>query len=239
VDSTYARAYRRLYLRHWWWRARQHVILDALREMQLGERPWILDVGCGDGLFFDQLSDFGEVEGVEIDAARVAQSRWRSRIHVCPFGEAFRPGRQYAVVLMLDVLEHLDDPEAALRHALDLLAPDGSLLITVPAFRVLWTTHDRLNHHHTRYTQRSLRGLITDAGGDVRRMRYLFHWLFPAKLAVRLKEAMVPTEPASPKLPSGPINTALYGITRCEQALLRRVPVPFGGSLLAIARPVS
>src|SRR5436190_189838 len=72
VDATYAQEYRELYERHWWWRARERFILDELARL----RPaagWgaILDVGCGDALFFDALSRFGDVEGVEPDASLV------------------------------------------------------------------------------------------------------------------------------------------------------------------------
>lgn len=64
-------------------------------------------------------------------------------------------GKDYSLILMLDVLEHLEDPVGALQHAVDLLTPEGTLLITVPAFMALWTNHDVLNHHLTRYTKRS------------------------------------------------------------------------------------
>src|SRR2546426_4518668 len=52
--------------RHWWWRARERLILDVLRRLRPGA-GWsaILDVGCGDGLFFERLAEFGPVEGVE------------------------------------------------------------------------------------------------------------------------------------------------------------------------------
>jgi len=59
MDVAYARRYRELYERHWWWRAREHVILDTLRRIEPpGGFPSILDIGCGDGLFFDRLVDY-------------------------------------------------------------------------------------------------------------------------------------------------------------------------------------
>jgi hypothetical protein len=68
-------------------------------------------------------------------------------------------------------------------------------------------------------------------------MRYLFHWTFPAKLAVRLKEAMIGGEVGLPVMPPRAVNSALSAVTRMEEAILGRLPVPFGSSLLAVGRP--
>ena len=237
MDSSYALEYRRLHEQHWWWRARQQEVLATLDELHRNRQlanTRILDIGCGDGLLFDELAEYGEVEGIEIDGSIVSKTNpWRDHITIGPFDERFQPANPFDTILMLDVLEHLPDPRAAVRHALQLVTPDGSLLVTVPAFRQLWTTHDDLNHHFTRYTRETFRELVAGLG-TIHSMRYFFHWLFPAKLAVRAKEKLLPTKPQSPRVPPALANRALYGLTRLEQSLLRRIPVPFGGSLLAI-----
>jgi SAM-dependent methyltransferase len=175
------------------------------------------------------------VEGVEPAADLVSpDGPHRARIHVAPFDTSFDPGRRYSLVVMLDVLEHLPDPAASLRHALTLLEPDGVFLATVPAFMALWTRHDDLNHHHTRYDKASFARLADEAGLRVDDLRYFFHWTAVGKVATRLKESLVPGEPASPALPPAPVNHALYAISRLEQRLLGAAPVPFGSSLLAV-----
>lgn len=236
MDDAYGQAYRELYRKHWWWRAREEMIAGVLNRLQPDAR-WgsVLDVGCGDGLFFDRLSSMGEVEGVEPDAALVSEDGpWRSRIHVRPFDRGFRPGRRYGLILMLDVLEHMDDPVAALRHARELLAPGGRLVVTVPAFRLLWTRHDEINHHVTRYTRTALVRQAHEAGLEVASARYFFHWLFPAKLAVRAKERLLSAGDALPTVPPPWINAAAYGLSRLEQAVVMPLRLPFGTSLLAV-----
>jgi len=238
VDPAYGSHYAELYRRHWWWRTREAAILAELRRL----RPpppsgWrrILDVGCGDGLFFDRLSAFGEVEGVEPDASLLSPAGpWRRAIHVVPFDEGFRPGHRFDAILMLDVLEHMERPAAALRHALSLLAPNGVVVITVPAFQWLWTRFDELNRHIQRYDRRSFRRLVDDAGGGLRilRERYLFQWLVAAKLAVRGWEALRPGAPAPPSIPPAPINGVLAAVSRWELALARRVSFPVGSTLM-------
>jgi 2-polyprenyl-3-methyl-5-hydroxy-6-metoxy-1,4-benzoquinol methylase len=237
MQADYAAGYRELYERHWWWRARERRILRELSRLKL--RPGqesILDVGCGDGLFFDRLAAFGHVQGVEADASLVnPNGRWRDRIYVGPFDERFQPGRRFSLILMLDVLEHLADPVGALVHVARLLADEGKLVLTVPAFNALWTTHDDLNHHYTRYTKGPLRQVTEAAGLRVVRMQYLFQWTCPMKLAVRAKEQLIRTEPAPPQLPPPRVNQALFGLTLFEQAVTDRLPIPFGSSLLMVA----
>ncbi len=241
MDTEYGARYRDLYTRHWWWRARERVILDAL----IAHRParglrTVLDVGCGDGLFFDALGAIDGVElveGVEPAAPLVSPGGpHRAQIHIAPFDARFEPGRRYSAVLMLDVLEHLAEPEATLRRAVALLEPGGVFLATVPAFMALWTRHDDLNHHRTRYTKRSFGALAAAADMRVDEARYFFRWTVAAKLATRLAEALVPGAPAAPTLPSAPLNRALYALSRMEERLIGGLPIPFGTSLMVVGR---
>jgi 2-polyprenyl-3-methyl-5-hydroxy-6-metoxy-1,4-benzoquinol methylase len=238
VDPAYGAKYAELHARHWWWRARERVVV---REMERLRPPdgWrrALDVGCGDGLFFEMLERFAdEVEGVEPDAALVSRERRaEGRIQVRPFDREFRPGHSYDLMLFLDVLEHIPDAEAAVEHACTLLAPGGVVLATVPAFRHLWTAHDDLNHHVTRYTRTGVERLLSRSL-TVERSRYFFRWMYPAKLAQRVRESVWKREPAPPAIPPAPLNGFLYGLSRVEEMLLARVPVPLGSSVLTVAR---
>jgi SAM-dependent methyltransferase len=238
MDDRYAAAYRTLYQTHWWWRAREAAVLrEVHRLLPVGSSYNILDVGCGDGLLFDKLEPFGRVEGVELDPLTLSsEGPWRDRIHLGAFDETFQPAHRYDLILMLDVLEHLPDPAATLRHAKTLLADGGHVLVTVPAFRALWTSHDDLNHHVTRYTKTSFALLACSSSMHFERMRYLFQWTFPAKLAVRLKELLLGAQPAPPSVPPTWINSFLAAATRCEAATIGRLGLPFGSSLLAVGR---
>src|SRR5438045_7619127 len=123
VRADYGNAYRELYERHWWWRAREKMLLDILRTNQpVGGWRRILDVGCGDGLFFDRLLEFGDVQGVEPSGCLVNDlGKHRSRIHVGTFDAGLRLEQPFSLILMLDVLEHMPEPVRAIRYALHLL----------------------------------------------------------------------------------------------------------------------
>lgn len=113
--------------------------------------------------------------GTELAADVISPDNpFRDSIHIGPFDETFRPGKQYSLVLMLDVLEHLAEPVEALRNAISHLRPNGSLLITVPAFLSLWTSHDELNYHFMRYTKASFNQVAEKAGLKTAESRYLF-----------------------------------------------------------------
>jgi SAM-dependent methyltransferase len=239
VRDDYAAAYRALYQRHWWWQAREAVLVGEIG----GNAPaggWgrILDVGCGDALFFDELERFGDVWGVESDASLVSEAGpYRSRVHIGGFDASFAAREPFGLVLMLDVLEHMHDPVAALRRVRELLEPSGALLVTVPAFPMAWTRHDDINEHVVRYTRRSLVEVLRAAELDLRSSRYLFHWLFPVKLAVRAVEAMRPGQPAPASIPPRWLNRALWAVSRAEERLLGWTRLPFGTSLLAWCVP--
>lgn len=235
MDASYTKAYADLYRRHWWWRVREAILLERIRDL-LGNRAHearILDVGCGAGLFFDALEQFGRVEGIESDPVAVAQSgRWRSRIHTGVV-ETFTSDKPFDVILALDVVEHIRTPAVMLRHAARLLAADGRMVITTPAFNWLWTSHDRLNHHVKRYTAVEMRALIREAGLDPIDTRYLFQSLVVPKLLVRTMEALRPAPPALPKIPPASLNHALETWFRTEHAIAGWLP--FGSSVMSIA----
>ncbi len=236
MDSDYAAIYPELYKRHWWWRVREGILLQRLAPLfaELGHPARILDVGCGAGLFFDALERFGRVEGIESDPIALERAgRWRGRIHLGELNDTFRPMESYDVILMLDVLEHLDYPEQLLRYAKALLKPGGRVVITVPAFNWLWTNHDDLNHHVCRYTRAQMRNTVHAAGFTVIDSAYLFQSLVGPKLLVRLKEALISSVAGPPRIPGRILNAALTAWLRAEYAVASRLPV--GTSLLMVA----
>jgi trans-aconitate methyltransferase len=235
VKQAYADAYRDLYHRHWWWRAREAVLLREIVQ-RTPAAGWgrILDVGCGDALFFDQLMRIGDVWGVESDASLVRENGpYRTRVHVGRFDSSFVPPQPFRLILMLDVLEHVQDPVAMLTRVRELLEPGGSLLLTVPAFQSAWTRHDDINEHVVRYTRGRLEPMVRAAGLTLASSRYLFHWLFPVKLAVRGWEALRSGEPAPASIPPAWLNATLRAACVMEARLLGWARLPLGTSLLA------
>lgn len=240
MDAEYGSLYRELYDRHWWWRARERIVLRELRALNsAGAWGSILDVGCGDGLFFPKLAELGRVEGIEPDGRLVSQaSRQRWDIHIRPFDTSFLPERRFDLILFLDVLEHMEDPVAALTHALALLSPGGTIFVTVPAFPMLWTSHDEANQHFVRYTKTSFAKVAGAAGMQLLRSRYFYHWMFGPKLLLRGWERAT-SRTGNPRMPGIPPALAcrlLEGFSVAESTVLRPLRLPFGSSLLVVGK---
>jgi SAM-dependent methyltransferase len=239
MDAEYAAAYAELYRNHWWWRAREEILLRKIRRVLFGASPArILDVGCGAALFFDALQQSGHVEGIESDRAAVEGSgKWRSRIVVGELDDSYKPEAPFDLILLLDLLEHVHNPDQVLRRAAEIVKSSGHILITVPAFTWLWTAHDDMNHHLRRYTAREMRSAIVRAGLITVETGYMFQSLVVTKLLVRAREALTSRSPRVPGIPPPLLNSAVHAWFRAEYSLAGWLP--FGGSLLAIAAPSS
>lgn len=234
MDRAYAAVYRNLYQRHWWWRARERYLLERLEQQHReGSSPSILDVGCGDALFFDRLDRFGDVHGIEPDESLLSDGPWRSRIHLGTLDAQYSAGHKYEWILMFDVLEHVEEYHAFLTAAREALVPQGQLFVTVPALPALWTSHDNLNQHYRRYTRRTLSRALTAAGLKPVEMEYFFHWIVPLKLLTRLREKLRRPTPTPETVPPEPLNGVAYAISRLEQRVPGMALLPFGTSLFA------
>ncbi len=239
MEASYGAQYARLYREHWWWRAREAIVLSLLRSLRPRPGSAILDVGCGDALSFPALSEFGTVRGIEVDENLLDPSGpFRERISTRPLGDPIYddPSWRFDLITALDVIEHIDDDRAAISSMAAMLRPGGLLVVTVPAFELLWDYHDEINHHHRRYTARRLRIALEGQGLELLQVRYLFRALFIPKLLVRLANAKRSRKVAQHGIPAPAINTALQRLCMLEDRLLRRLPVPFGTSLMGVSR---
>jgi 2-polyprenyl-3-methyl-5-hydroxy-6-metoxy-1,4-benzoquinol methylase len=239
LQGTYAAEYARLYNGHWWWRSREAILLDLLRGLRLRPGLDVLDVGCGDGLFFPELERFGRVRGIEVDETLLSpEGPYRDRISIKLLGDPCYQGDdwQFDLITALDVIEHIEDDGSAVAEMLKMLRPGGVMVITVPAFQALWDHHDEVNLHYRRYTAASLRTVLEGQGAEVLQLRYLYRGLFPPKyLVARLNRGRT-KKVEQHAIPSPTVNRLMARLCLLEDRLLRRVPIPFGTSVLAVAR---
>ena len=121
-----------------------------------------------------------------------------------------------------------------------MVAPGGSLLVTVPAYQWLWSGHDEINHHHRRYTRRSLQRVAEQAGWEQMRTTYFNSLLLPVAILLRALDRLnTKTTESSLDLwvPPGPLNWLLERPLALEAALIGRGGrIPAGLSLLAVFR---
>jgi SAM-dependent methyltransferase len=226
--------------RHWWFVSRQRIILDLLtRQLKLSAHARILDVGCGTGAVLADLSKRYEAYGTDTSELAVEYCRKRglANVYRCELEGFPLEQLRFDLVTLLDVIEHVDDDVRMLRGASDRLAPGGRILVTVPAYQFLWGPHDVANHHKRRYTRDSLKRTMQSSGLTIEKISYMNFLLFPVALVQRLLVARRPGDNGNMlHMPAKPLNTVLTFVFAFERQLLRMMSLPYGLSLLAIAR---
>ena len=223
---------------HWWYVARRRILADLIaREVALPKDARILEIGCGTGHNFEMLRDFGRLDAVEVDgeARALASSRLGHAVSAAPLpaldGIA---DAGYDLIALLDVLEHVDEDQAALESIARKLAPRGRILVTVPAYQWMWSAHDVAHHHKRRYSKRGLRRVAEAAGLKVQRIGYFNSLLFPIAAIVRLAGKAVGRESSDDKVPPAPLNSLFKAIFGLERHLVGRITLPAGVSLFAL-----
>lgn len=226
---------------HWWFVARRRILARVIaRHVQPSAELRILEAGCGTGGNLPMLRKFGQVSAFEMDAGARHLARKRSGVEV-------RDGRlpdrvpftaeSFDLVALLDVLEHVEDDVGGLAAAARMLAPGGRLLLTVPAYQFLWSQHDELHHHKRRYDRRNLLRTLKAAGLEPLHVSYFNTLLFPLVAGVRLSDKLLGARGAADDaLPPGVLNRLLTTVFGLERYLVDRWPLPFGVSLLLVAR---
>ena len=229
----------------WWFRGRREVLFGYLRQRKIPSLPLIwLDAGCGTGFNVKTFSRFGDVVGCDfsVDALRFCRQRGlrniaRADVRQLPFSDS-----SFDAVSFLDVLYHkaIRDDVAVLKEANRALKPGGLLLIADSAFACLRGRHDLAVHGRERYRKKTLVPRLESAGFDVLRTGYFNFFLFPVLFLVRLAERMRSAgrgAAESDLVPVGPfVNGLLFGILKFEAFLSRRLNLPWGSSIVCLAR---
>jgi hypothetical protein len=189
-------------VRHPWETARLHVI-ERLISRYAAPPPGsaIVDIGCGDAFIALSLADrYPSCAVIGIDSeftdaalARLNGSRPRQDVVFFRSLDDAPKAEPAALVLLMDVLEHVDNDRTLLREVAfgGLLSASTRVLVTVPAYQWLWSGHDVFLRHHRRYSRRALAARLTDAGLRVEQSGYFFSSLIPVRLLKVLKESLV------------------------------------------------
>src|SRR2546421_7515629 len=231
--------------KHWWYVGRRRIIesfvqhiCDEIRKEGKGESR-ILDIGCGTGGNLESLTKFGKAEGVDISREALDFCRARGLENVkegaaetLPFAD-----ESFDLVTGLDVVEHLDDDVAGLREMRRVLRSGGRCLLFIPAFMFLWGVQDAVSHHRRRYALTELKAKVAQAGFTIERASYANITFFGPILLGRLLMRATGLQPASENIVNiGILNGLLGRIFGAESWWLRRMNLPFGVSIICVAR---
>jgi len=233
--------------KHGWYIGRRRIIesfvkrsCDEIRSEGTAE-VCILDIGCGTGGNLESISKFGKAEGVDISSEAVDFCRARGFNNVREGAAETLPyaSESFDLVTGLDVVEHLDDDVAGLREMRRVLRPGGRMLLFVPAFMFLWGVQDDVSHHRRRYAMSELMKKLQQADMKVERASYANIAFFGPILLGRLFMRLTGIRPASENnINIGAFNGLFGGIFGAESWWLNKFSLPFGVSILCVAKRI-
>lgn len=229
---------------HWLMKVRRAIVKDALIH-SIDRKPKtvkVLDFGCGSGIFVQELAEARyHSYGVDIseEAIKFGKLQGRKNLEVLDSHKVNFPDNTFDAVVTLDVLEHLEDEEWALKEMERILKPGGVLIVMVPAYMFLWGVQDEVAHHYRRYTRSHLLKKIQEATAlHTVRASYFNTFLFPPIAFVRLLSRLLKLKKRHSDfdLNNAFLNKIFFSVFNAERKVLKRVSFPFGVSVLAVLK---
>jgi SAM-dependent methyltransferase len=249
TDSFNPEAFESLYemeQRHFWHVGRKGIILQVLQQnISDLKNIYMLEIGCGNGnilahLKQNEINIAGSdifLEGLVFCRKRVsAVDLYQINILSMPFH------RTFDVIGAFDVLEHIDNDTKALSEISGALKTGGSLLLTVPAYKFLWSYFDERSRHQRRYSKQELVYKLEEAGFRVVKVSYYMFFLFPVfavsrilnNLFINSKYKREHNENLVEVKTIPIINDIFLALLRIEEFIIKYTNLPFGASLLAL-----
>ena len=206
-----------------------------------------LDIGCGTGNFIQQIAKNKnmEITGSEIYLKGLAYAKQNlPGVDFVQFDVTQgKIGEQFHIITAFDVLEHIENDNAALSNINQMLKKDGVLIVSVPQHMFLWSKLDEIVKHKRRYSRRDLVTKLEGNDFDIDCVTSFLFILFPLMLISRLFDRvdheLTANEGGLEKRTrfSGLLNWIFDLIMRTDEALIKiRVSLPFGGTLVVVAR---
>lgn len=237
---------------HWWFVGRRAVVFAQIEDAlgwvsvksanQIADKMpalQLLDIGCGTGATMDNLRQYGEVQGIDLATIPLSFSRRRGHNRtMCASATAlpFADG-SFDLITALDVIEHLDDDVKGLSEIRRTLKPGAPAVIYVPAFQALWGPNDDQSGHKRRYRLPELQAAVEKAGLKVERISYSnFAMFLPIWLGRKLLNLLGRSEASENRINHPLINKLLARAFSSEANWLRRRRLPFGVSIVCVAR---
>ncbi|MCC6163192.1 MAG: class I SAM-dependent methyltransferase [Acidobacteria bacterium] len=239
-------ATRRAEREHFWFKGFRAFVAPVVARAAAAHPPVrLLDCGCGTGVNLPMLAAHGKAYGFDLTwtGLKFAKDHGEQRLaQASVVAVPFRDGA-FDLVTCFDVLQCLapDAGRMVLREFNRILAPGGQLVMNVAALELLRGDHAVLAEEVHRYERGELHAMVEAAGFHVARMTFTNASLFPVMFGTRWwqrRRGLKPADQAQDEItiPAAPVNHALTALLACEAALVRRLDMPIGSSLLVLAQ---
>ena len=226
---------------NYWWHVAKRKLVTEILTTEFPSPGLVIEGGIGSARNLLEFSQLGyDVIGFDLmqEAVDHGRSRGLEKVFVHELSQPWPVDSGSAkAVLLLDVMEHMKDPVELLKNAAETLTEDGGIIITVPAYPMLFSDWDRKLGHFCRYTKSKFRLNAEQAGLNV---KWVTHWnsfTLPAAIAIRGRDKILKRRDESPPCftrVSRFTNACLKSFALIERKMIHTTGVPFGLSLVGV-----
>ncbi len=223
----------------YWWHVAKRQLATSLLEQFAPPPARVVEGGIGSARNLVEFQRRGyEVAGFDLMDVSVAHAKSRGIENVCVH-DLQQPwpleDGSFDAAVMLDVIEHVEDPVEVLRHAARVLTKDGVIIVTVPAYPWLFGEWDKRLGHYRRYTRKMLRENAEQAELSVTWMQNWNAFSLPPAVVVRGYQRLFPQDRDAEFPRVRPwLNQTLLGLAGMERWCMKQANVPFGLSLVGV-----
>lgn len=228
--------------KHWWHIAKRQMCELLIDKFIPKKRLSILDVGCGSGKNLEFFSKFGTVYGIDNSSKAIefCKKRGLNNVRQANSSNTKLTSSKFDLVTLLDVLEHVNE-ESTFSEINRVLKNDGFLIISVPAYKFLWSKWDEILNHKRRYTRYSLKKILIANKFKIIKISYMFPYLVLPSLIIRPIKNLLYNDnyPSDFKLSNSFINKMMIVFSIVERKIMSILYIPFGTSIICICQKKS
>ena len=232
---------------YWWHQGRLNLLRVWLEKLNIGlkTRPNIFELGCGTGEVTSFLNKYGRTKSIDVspEAVKYCKEKGLKNVFLQDVVEydVKKEANKYDYAFALDVLEHIQDDTAAMKNTYDVLKPGGYFIVTVPAYKFLWSHHDEALHHKRRYHSLEISQKLKDTGFEIRKISHFVFFLFFPVVLIKVIGANLFGRTAYPKNSSyvavpDKVNKLFIFLLKVEAILTKFVSLPLGTTIFVVAR---
>lgn len=225
---------------HWWFVVRRKLLKFILSSLNLPKDCPTIDIGCGVGSNLKVLISEG-LYAIGLDqstyALMLVRKKGKFPLVAGDLTKLPIKTKSVGLIIAMDVVEHLENDLKGIRELYRILKDNGTLVLTVPAFKSLWGIQDVVTGHRRRYSLKEISNTLKQSGFNIVRSSYFnFFLFFPILLGRRIIRFLRLKVKSENEVNFPLLNFFLKIIFSIETKMLKYFPPPFGVSILCVAR---
>lgn len=243
MEKKYTLLYTKYEKTHWWFTARKEILETVINKI-IRKRKYdlpltILNVGPAGGSTSLMLQRFGTVKSLEFDDDFFDYCKNVIKLDVDKGSITDLPynDESFDIACAFDVIEHVEDDKKAMDELKRVVKKGGMVLITVPAFKFLWSQHDEVNHHFRRYTTKGISQLAKNSNLSPFYSTYFNFFLFFPILTARMIGKLKPVNNNKSDFDKFQMsklsNKILYAIFKIEKWIIFPMKLNIGVSIFS------